>query len=216
MTNQGSDNVGVLDVNAHAQVSTIAMSSSPFRVVSRSDGRTYVTESGGQLMILNSATNAKVDSIAIDPAANGITFTDDNNTAYVSSTVTGRIQVLDLLSGTVVDSMLLGGTLQDVALSGDESTLYVASEGFALLKLDLASGTVTDTLLIPAFGVMITPDRTMLVVAGGSDIRLVDEATFTVGPVIAVGGDVRRLSFAHGGRIVIAANGGNGTIVTVQ
>lgn len=215
VTNQASLNLGVIDPVTQAQVSTVPLGDNPFRVLAARNNRTYVTLAAGKVMVLNSTTNAKVDSFAVDHAPNGVVLSGDGNTLYVSSTSSGRILAINVTSGARADSITVGGTPQDIALSPDGLTLYVANEGTGVQQVDLASRTVTNTLVVPAFGMRLTPDGTQLIVASGGTVTVIDRAAFTAAPGIAVNGTARRVAFAQGGRVALIANEG-GYVSVIQ
>lgn len=210
VTNQGDNTVGLIDVRTHAQTGTLGLSANPFRVLNAPNNRTYVTLSVGVVMVFNSTTNARLDSIVVDPAPNGLALSPDASVLYVSSTTSGRITVISASTNTVVNAFTVGGTLQDLEISPDGLTLYAATEGLGVQRIDVGTQTAIDTLLMPAFGMKLTPDGAQLFVVGSSTLTIIDRATFTAAPGIDLGGNARRVAFGRGGRLAVVSNESGG------
>lgn len=215
VTNQGANNVSVINTATDLQTNLLPIGDLPYRVLSSAGNRTYITFGAGKLMVLNSSTDAVTDSIDGTDGANGLILSPDGNTLYVSNTG-GKMSVISTASLTVTDSFLLAGTPQDIAISPDGLTLYVANEGVGVQRVDLATKTVTGTIVAPAFGMRITPDNVQLWVAKDETITVIDRVAFTAEPPIAVpGGVARRIAFGRNGLMALVANEG-GFISVIQ
>ncbi|MEP7326776.1 MAG: hypothetical protein ABI836_12565 [Gemmatimonadota bacterium] len=217
VTNQGSGSLGVIDAGANIQSTTVPLGDSPFRVLSaRVGNETYVSLAGGKIIILNSTTNAKLDSVVVDGAPNGMTLgPPGSDDLYVSSTASGRVLKIHLSARTVVDSFVVGGVPQELVLSPDGLSLFVANEMLGLQQIDLFTGAVSPAIPMPAFGMALTPDGAQLFVVGGSTVTVVDMVTLTAAPGINVGGNARRVAFAWGGRLALISNEG-GWVSVIQ
>jgi len=205
VTNQGANNVGVINTTTNLQSNLLPLGTLPYRVLSTAGNRTYVTFGASKLKVLNSTTDALTDSIAVAGSANGLVLSPNGSTLYVSHTG-GQVSVISTASLAVIDSFAVGGTPQDIAISPDGLTLYVANEGVGVQRVDVASKTVTGTIAVPAFAMRSTPDNVELWVASGETVTVIDRAAFTAEPGIDVGGNARRIAFGRNGRMVLVAN----------
>lgn len=207
VTNQGANNVGVINTTTNLQSNLLPIGSLPYRVLSTAGNRTYITFGASKLKVLNSTTDVVTDSIDVAGSANGLILSPNGSTLYVSHTG-GRISIISTTSLTVTDSFNVGGTPQDIAISPDGLTLYVANEALGVQRVDLAAKAVTGTIIAPAFGMRMTPDDVQLWVAGGGTVTVINRAAFTAEPAIAVNGNARRLAFGRNGLMVLVANEG--------
>ncbi|MEP6573760.1 MAG: YncE family protein, partial [Gemmatimonadota bacterium] len=92
VTNQGSDNVGVIDLASGTQIDTVPLGIHPFRVRLTPDGSTLlISGSGGRLYLMDVATRALRDSIAVSPYINGIAIDRLGTVAYLSDRDNGTI-----------------------------------------------------------------------------------------------------------------------------
>jgi YVTN family beta-propeller protein len=207
VTNQGANNVSVINTASNTPTNLLPLGTLPYRVLSTAGNRTYITFGASKLKVLNSATDAVVDSIAVGGGANGLILSPSGATLYVSHTG-GQISIISTASLSVVDSFLVGGTPQDIAISPDGLNLYVANEGVGVQRVDLASKTVVATLAVPAFALRLTPDGVQLWAAASGTVTVIDRATFIAEPGIDVNGNARRIAFGRNGRMTLVANEG--------
>ena len=112
--------------------------------------------------------------------------------------------------------------LQGMAVSQEGSRLYVADEGGILRVVDLASGTLVDTVVVGqrACGVALSPDDAQHYV-GVMDlglVRVIDRASLTIVNTIQLpesGAFPRRISFNQNGTTAVIADE-NGWVHFVQ
>ena len=206
VTSSSTDVVSVVDPATNAVVSSIPTGDGPSAVAVSPDGtRVYVMLAAGVVQVLDVATAAEVDRIAVG-AAGGLAISPDGATGYVAA---GSLHELDLATGTVTTSYPVGPTVgaTGIVLSPDGSRGYVTANaifGGTLVVVDLAAQQVLGE---PGFGsfpgrMAITPDGRRLLVAvsstyvdtgygagfiPGRTVRVLDTATLAWGGHIDLG-----------------------------
>ena len=168
-------------------------------------------------------TVAGVIPVAAGPQSGAIT--PDGKFAYVTSTNTHSLTVLDMATNAVVGSIpISAGPPQYVAFTPDGKTAYISvydelhNTGNAVLVLDTASRTVTAS--IPAekfpYAIAVSPDGRQVYVPN-HDVNLVsvvNTATNTVVQKIAVKPNPHCVAYSINGRRAYIANHSS-NIVTV-
>lgn len=212
VTNQWSQQVGIVDVATNTQVDVIPVPGDPFRVVVTPDGqRLYVTTNVGELLAIELPSKTIRVTYTLGSASNGVAF-HPNGILLYGTTMGGLVFEIN----TATDSaraLVTTGTLQDIAVSRDGAELYIAKENGNLeVRNAPTGGLITE---IPAaagaFGLRLSPDGRQLyagIVFGGV-VRVIDRATRGVIRSIPVD-DPRRIAFdRYGTTAVIASQAGN-------
>jgi YVTN family beta-propeller protein len=214
VTNQLSQNLGVIDVAANTQVKTIPLLGDPFMVAVSPDGGTvYVTDNAAHLYAIDAATETIRATLTVSSISNGLVFNPSGTRVYASLLFSGEIVEIDAHADRVIRRMLIGGSkLQGIAMSTDGSELYVADEGASVLRVvNVESGTQVAEVSLPGagFGVALSPDNAQVYVGLVFDgaVLVVDRASRTVVRTIATGGTPHRIAFSAGGETAVIANG---------
>lgn len=212
VTNQADGTVGIVDVLTGAQVNTVAVTGSPFRVRQRPGSQlVYATTNAGFIFAINPATSAVVDSLLLpSPDVNGLAFHPTQARAYASS-MTGPVYEVELATLTVLRTFNLTGVSQDLVVSLDGSELYLADESGRLVVINLASGDFTPHATAGLFGLALTVDGTQLYATapGLNKILVFDRATRVTVDTIVTGAVPRRVAFTTDGmRAVVTAEEG--------
>jgi len=213
VTNQGSQNVGVIDVASAQQVATIPTpgGESPFVVRVSPDGsRLFISTNTTTVYIVDTQTRQVIGSVQVGFAPNGFAVHPDGRIIYVSASFGGSVTEVDMFTGAVLRTFTVGGVAQDMAVTRDGQRLYVANGSGFLTEIDLQSGqqTATITLAGAAFGIGVTPDD------GQAYISLPDQGLVQVFNLqsrrlaftVDVGGRPRRIGFSLQGHIGAVAN----------
>ncbi len=213
VTNQGSQNVGVIDVASAQQVATIPTpgGESPFVVRVSPDGsRLFISTNTTTVYIVDTQTRQVIGSVQVGFAPNGFAVHPDGRIIYVSASFGGSVTEVDMFTGAVLRTFTVGGIAQDMAVTRDGQRLYVANGSGFLTEIDLQSGqqTATITLAGAAFGIGVTPDD------GQAYISLPDQGLVQVFNLqsrklaftVDVGGRPRRIGFSQQGHIGAVAN----------
>jgi DNA-binding beta-propeller fold protein YncE len=203
VSNQMDNTVGVVNVAAHTQTSTLSVSNSAYRVrVNGAGTKLYATTAGTLMHIFNAATLAPIKTVTLPAQANGLTFDSTGNFLYVSSQSAGSITKLDANADTVLQTFPVGPRPEDIAISLDGTEMWVADETLGVQIYALPSFTLTTTLsgTVGAWGLAMTPDGTQVYVtlpsAGGAIFY--DRATMAVVRSY-LAGVPRRIAFDHFG-----------------
>jgi DNA-binding beta-propeller fold protein YncE len=207
VTNFNGHSVSRVDVGSATQTDVAGVGAAAFHVRMSASGTTiFVASNNGFLYTLDATTLARIDSVAIDGAPNGLAIKGDT-LAYVSSTATGHVTEIDLQGDTVRRVFDVGGVPQDVVLSAAGSTLFVANEAGRLDIVSLGAGTVGTPIsnLPGAFGLARTvAGDTLYLTSLDGKVRKIDGTSKTVLFTIRVGGMPRRVAVAADGTVVVA------------
>ena len=207
-TLQTAMGVAAVDVASNALVTTVPLSSDGFNLAANAQ-RIYATTAAGQLYVINASTYGVVTTLNVGAAANGLAFSPDGATLYVSSRDAGTITAIRTSDNAITRTYVLGGMLQRIAVSPDGATLYAANETVGLDVLDLASG-AADTVGFgtPAYGLGITPDGEQLYVllSEAGQVRILNRADLAPVRSLVIGGRPRNVAFDSLGTTALVTN----------
>jgi YVTN family beta-propeller protein len=213
VTNQYSNNVGVIDLAGNTQVDSIAVSGSPFRVKLSPDGQSlFVTGNADSLFIIDVASREITGRLAIGLDANGLAADTMGNRLYLSNQSDGTISVVDLGSLTVTGSIQVGGHPQELVLSPGGTLLFVADESGSVQIWDLRENRKRGDIAVPggAFAMAVSPDWRQLYISSalGGAVYLIDWKTGQTLKTVTTGGTPRRIAFSSDGKVAVVANEG--------
>src|SRR5437867_1943810 len=140
VTNQGSQNVGVIDVASAQQVATIPTpgGESPFVVRVSPDGsRLFISTNTTTVYIVDTQTRQVIGSVQVGFAPNGFAVHPDGRIIYVSASFGGTVTEVDMFTGAVLRTFTVGGIPQDMAVTRDGQRLYVANGSGYLMEINL-------------------------------------------------------------------------------
>ncbi len=211
VTNQLSDNVGVVNVATFTQVHTIHVTGDPFAVITSPDGaRVFASTNANSVFRLDPAAGTVTGSANSYGAASTMTMNPAGTLLYASVPFGGAVVVLNPSTMAVVDTLPIGGKPQGLAVSPDGTLLYVANE-FGWLSTWRVAPTVAavDSTPLPGdgFGLAMTPDAAQLYITLlGGQVAVVDRATHQIVKTITTGGVPRRIAFTADGKTAAVAN----------
>jgi YVTN family beta-propeller protein len=213
VTNQGSGNVGVVDVATNVQTETIPVTGNPFQVIVSPDAtRIYVTTNADYVYAIDLATKTVVGQLATGATANGLAISADGSKLYVSTRAGGSVIEVNTATMTALRTFTTGGLTQGVVLAPDGAEVYVVTESGFLYAYNLATGAVAATVDLggQAFGMALTPDGTKLFVTvmGTGTVAVVSRATRAITRSYFVDGTPRRIGFTSDGTAVVANEAG--------
>ena len=212
VTNQGSQNVGVIDVATAQQVSTIfTLAGSPLVVRVSPDGsRLFVATASTTVYIVDTRSQQIVGSVEVGFIPNAFAVHPDGRIIYVSAAASGTVSEVDMFTGTVLRTFTVGGTPQDMAVTRDGQRLYVANEAGYLNEIDLPTGQLAATITLAggAFGIGVTPDdgQAYVSIPSGGLVQVFNLQARRLAQTLTVGGTPRRLAFSQQGHIGAIAN----------
>src|SRR5216683_4991205 len=149
VSNQWSDNIGIIDVASNTQIETISTEGDPFALALSPDGGTLlVTTNVNKLFKFSLATKAVLGSIDLPATSHHILMDARGKYLYVATRDGGTVMEVDWSAMSVKRTFTLGGRPQDMAFSPDGEELYVANELSNVLHVvKLENGTITNVPL---------------------------------------------------------------------
>jgi YVTN family beta-propeller protein len=213
VTNQGSANVGVIDVKSGKQVATIPTpdGSSPFVVAISSNGQQlFIGTNGATVLVVDAKSLAVTDQIPVPSVSNGFALSPDNKTMFVSSFISGTVTEFVVKTHSVVQTFAPGGAPQGLVTNKHGTELYVVNENGFVSLFDIASGAPISTLPLDAggFGAAVTPDDNNLYLTepNAGIVQIVDLKARALASTISVGGNPRRVAFSSKGDMGVVTN----------
>lgn len=208
VTNQFSENVGVVDVATNTQIGVIPVNGDPFElIVQPGDSILYVATNANTVYGIRLATKEVVATISTGGLGNGMLIRD--SLLYITTHTNGRLIEFNLRTRTVARTFTLGGVPQKIAISADGNTLYIANEADRINGYvqfwDRINGTQIggNIPLAGAFGYDIArrPTNGFLYVstAYSGRIYVIDPATRTIIYDVFPGGSTRTIIFDTNG-----------------
>ena len=128
-SNEGSDNLDVIDLAQKKSVGTIATSGHP-RGASFVSGTPYVyvaQESANAVDVIDLPARKKIASITTPLRTAGITVSHDGKRIYAANGGAGSVAVIDVATNKVTAEIKVGQRPWNMALTPDGKKLYVAN-----------------------------------------------------------------------------------------
>ena len=211
VSNQWSDNIGIVDVASGTQIDTIPTVGDPFALALSPDGGTLlVTTNVNQLFKIDIATKTTLGSIPLPATSHHILMDPHDKSLYVATRDGGTVMEVDWRAMTVSRTFTLGGRPQDMTFAPNGAELYVANEVSNVLHvIDLAMGTFTNIPLAGGGeGLALGNDGNDiyvgLVFAGA--VQVIDRRDGETVRLIPVGGVPREIALDYTGRDVLVSN----------
>jgi YVTN family beta-propeller protein len=213
VSNQWSQNVGVIDVASNTQIDTIPTTGDPFALAISPDNRfLFVTTNIDALWKIDLTTNTVVASIPLVATSHHILMHPRGTFLYVATRDGGTVMEVDWRNMTVARTFSFGGRTQDMAFSPNQQELYISNELSNVLHvLKLSSG---DAHSIPLAGggegLALGDGGTLLYVGLVFDgyVQIIDRKTEVTQRLLPVGGIPREIQLDVSGASVIMTNEG--------
>jgi YVTN family beta-propeller protein len=128
-SNEGSDNLDVIDLKQQKSVGTIATSGHP-RGAAFVPGTSHVyiaQESANAVDVIDLAARKKIASIPTALRTAGVTVSHDGKRIYAANGGAGSVSVIDVATGKVIAQIPVGQRPWNMALTPDGKKLYVAN-----------------------------------------------------------------------------------------
>ena len=198
-----------VDLVASSAVDHVNLGDEGFNIVA-DGGRVYVTTARGDLVVIDVATRGRIARLDVGEAANGLALDSRRDRLYVSSRDAGIITVINTSTNEIVRKIRVSAGAQRVALAPDGRTLYLASEGRGVQKVNLASGDVSAIAGIQggAVGLAISPDGEQLYVTNppAGTLQIVDLADDEMVRTLEGLGRPRNVAFGMNGAVALVTN----------
>jgi len=217
VTNQSSQNVGVVNVSTNTQTDAIPVTGDPFEVMAApGDSILYVSTNVDSVYGIRLSTKAVVAAFATPAIGNGFALRNDT-LLYVSTHSGGTVIEFNLKTRVVARTFTVGGTPQKLIVSPDGNELYIANQAGYVQFWNLVTGAQIggNLALTPGsagYGIARRPSNGQLYVTsayfGGGNIHIINPVTRTLTRTIVAGGSTRRVVFNASGSIGFVPNEG--------
>ena len=216
VTNQHSQNIGVVDVGTNTQIDVIDVIGDPFAiVVTPGDSIIYVTTNADSVYGFRLATKERIAAFPTFATANGFVVRSDT-LLYVSTRAGGTVIEFNLRTRAVARTLAVGGVPQKMLVSPDGNELYIANEGGYVQFWNLVTGNQIggNLSLAGSAGENIArrPNTGQLYVTtayiGGGKIFVIDPTSRTITRTFVAGGSTRQVVFSADGTIGFVPNEG--------
>ncbi|MCO1654039.1 protein kinase domain-containing protein [Pseudonocardia humida] len=179
-----NDGAAVLELDTEEVLRAVSVGARPQSLAVSADGSLgAVTDAeNGTLMLMDLLEfSTPFDEITVGTAPDGVTLSDDLETAYVVNIEDDSVAVVDLVEGAVVTRVPVGDRPISVALHPDGQTAYVTNnDSNTLSVIDTAANRVVETVRVGLWpeAVAVAPDglRAYVVNAGDGTVSVVDTA----------------------------------------
>lgn len=167
----------------------------------------FVTTADGWLFKVNPTTLAKIDSVELASASNGLAFDPAGTRLYVSTIAAGWLYAITPATMAKADSFNVGSGAQRVAVSPSGDSVYVANEGVGGVNVvRISTRTVsTKTMGGTPYGIGISPDGAALYVTlrTAGTIRIMRREGLDSLTTMTVGGTPRNVAIDPNGGFVV-------------
>lgn len=206
-TLQNGRAVVMVDAATNALLATLPLAGDGFNLaLSPAGERVYVTTAEGTLYILDAASYSTIDTLNVGRAANGLAFSPDGCTLYVSSRDAGTVTAVSTSLHAIRRTYRIGGMPQRIAVAPTGRELYVANEQSGLDVVNIGTGEVTSVSFgTAAYGIGLTPDaeQLYLLLPAAGEVRILERATLAPVKTLFVGGTPRNVTFDSRGRTAL-------------
>jgi DNA-binding beta-propeller fold protein YncE len=211
VTNQFTEDVGIIDVDRRRQIEAIHVPGHPMAAALSHDGRTlFVTTNLDRLCAVSLTARRVVASVPIPQVCTELALDRSGTRLYVPTWRAGVILEVEVPNLRTTRAFSVGGKVQGLTVSMDGRTLFAANEDGWLDVIRLSTGTPVKRLAFgsPAFGVAVSPDDAVLYLSllRAGQLIVLDRVTLDVLGVLHPGGRPRRIAFDPEGRMALVAN----------
>lgn len=226
ITNQGTDDVSVIDIFSNKVIKTIPVGDGPFSIgVSPDNKLVYVgNRIGRSISVISVSSLVVVDTIPIGDRPFGVAVSPDSSRVYVVTNNTGSLKIIRTSDNTIIGDFPIVFNPQAVAVHPSGEYVYISEAAFAG-SVEVFRTSDNSVVSIPTTGanprgLAVTPDGKRLYAALSftRDVDIIDTSTNTVVDTIF---DVtpRQSLFCSAispdGETLYIANAPNGSEVTV-
>jgi PQQ-dependent catabolism-associated beta-propeller protein len=226
VSNEGSDEVTIVDGAGGRVVATIATPGRPRGLALSPDGaRLYVAlAKRDTVSVIDTATQRVVAKLPVGKDPECVDVSRDGARLYVSNEDTNTLSVVDARNGTMLAAIPVGAEPEGVTVSPDGRLVYVTGErASAVSVVDAATLTVVATITVgarPREAAFSRDGRRAFVTAeNGATLSVIDVASHRVTATIPIQGPGSRpkgIALHPDGRTVYVANGRANDIAVID
>jgi YVTN family beta-propeller protein len=224
-SNFGEDTVTTVDgATGRAIGSPIKVGDEPESIAITPDGRRAVVSGVGTATVIETATRLPVKTFELESAGGTVAISPDGQRAYVASSGSGEVTVIDPETAKLVGSFTVGSQpARAVAFSPDGASAYVSVGPEELVVVDTATEEVVGKP-IPVGGfatsIVFTPDGESAYVTGNAigEVKVIDTALGEVVKSIPlpVGTNPHSLAMSPDGKDVYLGSTSPGSLRTIE
>lgn len=221
VTNQGTDQVHVIDGDALRELAVIPTDANPNAIEFSADfTRAFVScIAAGSVTVIDAVSRKKIATIATGKGAHSVNRSPDGRLLYVANSGDRTVSVIDTASLKVSKTFSAGEAPTAVGFSPDGTTAYVAHAGGSLSVIDVKKAKVVRRVpgLGGGIGLAISKDGKKGYVAAGFEdtVAVVDTRTGRVLSTIRTGKDAHAVFLTPDGTSVWVVNRLSNTIAIV-
>jgi YVTN family beta-propeller protein len=185
-----------------------------------SPANAYVTNtSSNTVSVINTSTNAVVNTIAVGSGPQGVSVSPDGSRVYIANFSSNTVSVINTSTNTVVATIGVGSSPTGVVVSPDGSRVYAANRySDNVSVINTSTNTVVATVGVAANpgGVSVSPDGSRLYVTnrGSNSVSVINTSTNTIVATIGVGAYPLGISMSpDGSRLYITSRDANSVSV---
>lgn len=182
-------------------VRRIQLAGAPYGSAVSANGAALVTRlTQRSVQRLDLATQSFTDSIPVFDAPTQVTFNADGSRAYVSNQLSRSISVINVATALPIATLPTTGDPVPMQVNAAGNAIFYTTNVNRLYRAELPSGTVTDSLALPATAshLLLHPANQLLYVAtrAGGSVLEVDVNTMSVVRTFTTGGFSQALAIA--------------------
>ena len=162
ISNEGSNDVSVIDTGRNALVATIPVGNAPYGIaVSAAGDRIYVANrSSDEVSVIDASTHRVVATVSVGRLPFGIAAHPAHTRVYVGNLLDDAVSVIDTATNTAVATVRVQGHPQGLAVSPDGRRLYVGTTApNRLVEVDTETNRVASKLTLPGLPYAIVVTR---------------------------------------------------------
>jgi len=171
--------------------------------------------------VIDGATQAVTDTVAVGSGAYGVAVDPSTRTAYVTNYSSSTVSVIDGTTNTVTDTISVGGNPVAVAVDPGTHTVYVNNPSSNTVSvIDGTTNTVTTTIGVGGnpYGVAVDRSTHTVYVTNNvnSTVSVIDETSNTVTDTISMGGNPLGVAVDPGTHTAYVSRGDNTVVAMTQ
>jgi YVTN family beta-propeller protein len=181
----------------------------------------YVSnEDSNSISVIDSSSNAVINTIDVGPRPQGFAFNPANNDMYLAHEVSNTVSVIDTNTNTVVGTIQVGSDPFAVTFDPSNNHMYITNRVSSTVSvIDTNTNTVVATIQVgprPHLLAFNPINKDMYVGNFGSNtVSVIDSFTNTVVDTITVGNAPFGIAFNPTNNYMYVANAGSNTVSVI-
>ncbi|MBN2432924.1 MAG: beta-propeller fold lactonase family protein [Acidobacteria bacterium] len=185
LTNSGSDNVSVIDVDTQQVMATLPVGDTPLGAAVSPDGAgVYVTNlKSGTVSVIDTSTDTVAGTLPVGARPWGIAVNPAGTKVFVANSGAGNVAVIDTGTSTVRKTISVGNTPRWLAVTPDGRQVWVSNyDSGTVSVIDTASEAVIRTVTLGGRPdhICAFPFGGEVYVAHGPSVAVIDTGDYSV------------------------------------